>query len=102
MDHDRDHPADYLATILKEVDIAMVALFDPTKFSYGVLRFCRNRLRHDPVNLTGGGDPRWVYESLAAIDRRWTWWCSVARCAARDRTRGDRDLRQGAVDAARR
>jgi predicted CoA-binding protein/ferredoxin len=40
MDHDQDYPADYLATILKEVKtIAMVgASSDPTKFSYGVLR----------------------------------------------------------------
>ena len=40
MDHDQDYPADYLATILKEVKtIAMVgASPDPTKFSYGVLR----------------------------------------------------------------
>ena len=35
MDHDRPYPADYLATILKEVKtIAMVgASSDPTKFS---------------------------------------------------------------------
>jgi hypothetical protein len=40
MNHDQDYPADYLATILKEVKtIAMVgASSDPTKFSYGVLR----------------------------------------------------------------
>ncbi len=40
MDHDQDYPADYLATILKDVKtIAMVgASSDPTKFSYGVLR----------------------------------------------------------------
>jgi uncharacterized protein len=40
LDHDQDYPADYLATILKEVKtIAMVgASSDPTKFSYGVLR----------------------------------------------------------------
>ena len=40
LDHDQPYPADYLATILKEVrTIAMVgASSDPTKFSYGVLR----------------------------------------------------------------
>jgi len=40
MDHDKDYPEDYLATILKEVKtIAMVgASPDKTKFSYGVLR----------------------------------------------------------------
>ena len=48
MDHDQDYPADYLATILKEVKtIAMVgASPDPTKFSYGVLRVLHLDARH--------------------------------------------------------
>ena len=75
MDHDRDYPADYLATILKEVKtIAMVgASPDPTKFSYGVLRVL-HETGYDmiPVNPNeAGGEIRGlrVYESLAAIDR---------------------------------
>ena len=75
MDHDLDYPADYLATILKEVKtIAMVgASPDPTKFSYGVLR-----VLHDtgydmiPVNPNlAGSEIRGllVYPSLSAIDR---------------------------------
>src|SRR4029450_7762054 len=75
MDHDQAYPADYLATILKEVKtIAMVgASSDPTKFSYGVLRVLQET-GYDMIpvnpNETGGeirGLP--VYESLAAIDR---------------------------------
>src|SRR5262245_30328654 len=75
MDHDQDYPADYLATILKEVKtIAMVgASSDPTKFSYGVLRVL-HETGYDmiPVNPNeAGGQIRGlrVYESLAAIDR---------------------------------
>ena len=64
MDHNQDYPADYLATILKDVKtIAMVgASSDPTKFSYDMI----------PVNPSeAGGEIRGlrVYESLAAIDR---------------------------------
>src|SRR4026207_860701 len=72
---DQDYPADYLATILKDVKtIAMVgASSDPTKFSYGVLRVL-HETGYDtgPVNPGGaGGEIRGlrVYESLAAIDR---------------------------------
>ena len=75
MDHDQDYPADYLATILKEVKtIAMVgASSDPTKFSYGVLRVL-HETGYDmiPVNPNeAGGEIRGlrVYESLAAIGR---------------------------------
>ncbi|MEM9063080.1 MAG: CoA-binding protein [Pseudomonadota bacterium] len=75
MNHDVDYPADYLATILKEVKtIAMVgASDDPTKFSYGVLRVL-HETGYDmiPVNpkLAGSeirGLP--VAGSLAEIDR---------------------------------
>ena len=75
MDHDRDYPADYLATILKEVKtIAMVgASPDPTKFSYGVLRVL-HETGYDmiPVNPNEAGNEirgLRVYESLSAIDR---------------------------------
>jgi predicted CoA-binding protein/ferredoxin len=75
VDHDRGYPADYLATILKEVKtIAMVgASSDPTKFSYGVLRVL-HETGYDmiPVNPSeAGGEIRGlrVYESLKAIDR---------------------------------
>src|SRR5580765_4671003 len=75
IDHDRDYPPDYLATILKEVKtIAMVgASPDPTKFSYGVLRVL-HQTGYDmsPVTLIeAGGEIRGlkVYQSLAAIDR---------------------------------
>jgi len=75
MDHSQDYPADYLATILKEVKtIAMVgASSDPTKFSYGVLRVL-HETGYDmiPVNPNeAGGEIRGlrVYESLAAIGR---------------------------------
>jgi len=75
MDHDRDYPADYLATILKEVKtIAMVgASSDPTKFSYGVLRVL-HETGYDmiPVNPNEAGTEirgLRVYESLSAIDR---------------------------------
>jgi hypothetical protein len=73
MNHDQDYPAEYLATILKEVKtIAMVgASPDPTKFSYGVLRVL-HETGYDmiPVN-PAGGEIRGlrVYASLAAIDR---------------------------------
>src|ERR1700687_3831072 len=75
MNHDETYPADYLATILKEVKtIAMVgASSDPTKFSYGVLRVLHETGYHMiPVNPNeAGGESRGlkVYESLAAIDR---------------------------------
>jgi predicted CoA-binding protein len=75
IDHDVDYPADYLATILKEVKtIAMVgASPDPTKFSYGVLRVL-HETGYDmiPVNPNlAGGEIRGlrVYGSLTAIDR---------------------------------
>lgn len=75
MDHDQEYPAEYLATILREVkSIAMVgASSDRTKFSYGVLRVL-NETGYDmfPVNpKEAGGEIRGmrVYESLAAIDR---------------------------------
>ncbi|MDN5931498.1 MAG: CoA-binding protein [Pseudonocardia sp.] len=75
MDHDQEYPAEYLATILREVkSIAMVgASADRTKFSYGVLRVL-NETGYDmfPVNpKEAGGEIRGmrVYESLAAIDR---------------------------------
>ena len=105
-----DYPADYLATILKEVKtIAMVgASPDPTKFSYGVLRVL-HETGYDmiPVNPNeAGGEIRGlrVYESLAAIDRPVDM-VQVFRSSdalPRDRARGDRDRRQGAVVAARR
>jgi uncharacterized protein len=75
MNHDQDYPADYLATILKEVKtIAMVgASADPTKFSYGVLRVLHETGYHMiPVNPNEAGTEirgLRVYESLAAIDR---------------------------------
>ncbi len=75
MDHDREYPADYLATILKEVKtIAMVgASPDPTKFSYGVLRVL-DETGYDmiPVNPNEAGSEirgLRVYGSLAAIER---------------------------------
>ena len=110
MNHDQDYPADYLATILKEVKtIAMVgASSDPTKFSYGVLRVL-HETGYDmiPVNPNeAGGEIRGlrVYESLAAIDRPVD---MVQVFRSSDAlpgiaTRGDRDRREGAVDAARR
>lgn len=75
MDHDQDYPADYLATILKEVKtIAMVgASPDKTKFSYGVLRVL-HETGYDmvPVNPRDGleeirGIP--VYPTLKDIER---------------------------------
>ena len=74
-DHDQDYPADYLATILKEVKtIAMVgASSDPTKFSYGVLRVLHETgYEMLPVNpKEAGGEIRGlkVYPSLKAIDK---------------------------------
>ena len=75
MNHDQDYPANYLATILKEVKtIAMVgASSDPTKFSYGILRVLQET-GYDmiPVNPhEAGREIRGlrVYASLAAIDR---------------------------------
>lgn len=75
IDHDKDYPEDYLATILKEVKtIAMVgASPDKTKFSYGVLRVL-HETGYDmiPVNPNQDieeirGIP--VCHSLAEIDR---------------------------------
>ncbi len=84
MDHDQDYPADYLATILKEVKtIAMVgASSDPTKFSYGVLRVL-HETGYDMIPVKpneAGGEIRGlrVYESLARSTGRWTW----CRCSA--------------------
>ena len=74
-DHDQDYPANYLATILKEVKtIAMVgASSDPTKFSYGVLRVLHETgYEMLPVNpKEAGGEIRGlkVYPSLKAIDK---------------------------------
>lgn len=75
MDHDQEYPAEYLATILRDVkSIAMVgASADRTKFSYGVLRVL-NEIGYDmfPVNpKEAGGEIRGmrVYGSLAAIER---------------------------------
>lgn len=75
LNHDEDYPAEYLATILREVkSIAMIgASSDPTKFSYGVLRVLHETgYEMIPVNPNeAGGEIRGlrVYESLAAIDR---------------------------------
>ncbi|HEY7687332.1 MAG TPA: CoA-binding protein [Dongiaceae bacterium] len=75
MKHDEDYPADYLATILKEVKtIAMVgASSDPTRFSYGVLRVLHETgYEMIPVNpMEAGKEIRGlkVYESLSAIGR---------------------------------
>jgi hypothetical protein len=109
MDHDQDYPADYLATILKEVKtIAMVgASPDPTKFSYGVLRVL-HETGYDmiPVNPNEAGARSAGCGSTSRCRRstgRWTWCrCSAAPMRCSDRARGDRDRRQGAVDAARR
>jgi predicted CoA-binding protein len=75
MNHGEDYPADYLATILKEVKtIAMVgASSDPTRFSYGVLRVLHETgYEMIPVNpMEAGKEIRGlkVYESLSAIGR---------------------------------
>lgn len=75
LDHDQDYPAEYLATILREVkSIAMIgASSDRTKFSYGVLRVLHETgYEMIPVNPhEAGGEIRGlrVYESLAAVDR---------------------------------
>jgi uncharacterized protein len=75
MNHDQDYPADYLATILKEVkSIAVVgASSDPTRFSYGVLRVLHETgYEMIPVNpMEAGKEIRGlkVYESLTAIGR---------------------------------
>jgi predicted CoA-binding protein len=75
MNHDDDYPAEYLASILREVKtIAMVgASPSPAKFSYGVLRVL-HETGYDmiPVNpAEAGGEIRGlpVYASLSAIDR---------------------------------
>ncbi len=75
MNHDDDYPAEYLATILRDVkSIAMVgASADRTKFSYGVLRVLHETgYEMIPVNPNeAGGEIRGlrVYESLTAVDR---------------------------------
>ena len=75
IDHDQEYPANYLATILKEVKtIAMVgASSDPTKFSYGVLRVLHETgYEMLPVNpKEAGGEIRGlkVYPSLKAIEK---------------------------------
>ena len=75
MNHDEEYPAEYLASILRDVKtIAMVgASSNPTKFSYGVLRVL-HETGYDmiPVNpAEAGGEIRGlrVYPSLGAIDR---------------------------------
>ena len=94
MNHDQDYPADYLATILKEVKtIAMVgASSDPTKFSYGVLRVL-HETGYDmiPVNPNEAGkrDPRPAGLRVAGRDRQAGGHgpgVPQLRCAARDRT----------------
>ena len=75
MNHDEDYPADYLATILKEVKtIAVVgASPDPTKFSYGVMRVLHETgYEMIPVNpVEAGKEIRGleVYDSLSAIPK---------------------------------
>ena len=74
MNHKEDYPADYIATILKEVKtIAMVgASPDPTKFSYGVLRVLHEQgYTMKPVNPKPGlTEIRGikVFKSLAEVD----------------------------------
>ncbi len=75
IDHDKDYPEDYLATILKEVKtIAMVgASPDKTKFSYGVLRVL-HETGYDMIPVNPNQDVEEirgipVYHSLAEIDR---------------------------------
>ena len=74
MNHNEEYPADYLATILKEVKtIAMIgASPDPTKFSYGVLRVLHEQgYNMKPVNPKEGVDEirgLKVYNSMADID----------------------------------
>ena len=75
MNHKEEYPADYLATILKEVKtIAMIgASPDPTRFSYGVLRVLHETgYKMLPVNPNEDvteirGLP--VYPSLDLIDQ---------------------------------
>ncbi len=75
VNHDEDYPADYLATILKEVkSIAVVgASSDPTRFSYGVMRVLHETgYEMIPVNpLEAGKEIRGlkVYELLSAIGK---------------------------------
>ena len=75
INHDEDYPAEYLATILKEVkSIAVVgASSDPTKFSYGVMRVLHESgYEMIPVNpMEAGKEIRGlkVYESLSAIGK---------------------------------
>ena len=75
INHDEDYPAEYLATILKEVkSIAVVgASSDPTKFSYGVMRVLHETgYEMIPVNpMEAGKEIRGlkVYESLSAIGK---------------------------------
>lgn len=75
MNHKEEYPADYLATILREVKtIAMIgASPDPTRFSYGVLRVLHETgYKMLPVNPNEDvteirGLP--VYPSLDLIDQ---------------------------------
>ena len=75
INHDENYPAEYLATILKEVkSIAVVgASSDPTKFSYGVMRVLHETgYEMIPVNpMEAGKEIRGlkVYESLSAIGK---------------------------------
>ena len=76
MNHKEDYPAEYLASILKEVKtIAMVgASPDARKFSYGVLRVLHEQgYNMKPVNPAEAGNTirgLKVYESIAAIDEQ--------------------------------
>jgi len=74
MNHHEEYPAEYLASILKEVKtIAMIgASPDPTKFSYGVLRVLHEQgYNMKPINPKPGVDEirgLKVYDSLAEVD----------------------------------
>lgn len=74
MNHHEEYPAEYLASILKDVKtIAMVgASPDPTKFSYGVLRVLHEQgYNMKPVNPKEGVNEirgLKVFKSLADVD----------------------------------
>ena len=74
MDHQKEYPSGYLASILSEVKtIAMVgASSDATKFSYGVLRVLHELgYNMKPVNPVEAGDTirgLKVYNSISSID----------------------------------